>query len=402
MNVVKFQQFKNPIVYCMVDNTHTYSNDWTRELVKNISDFTISNTFSKGYDLLQGQDEDVLLQTAVSEGYKHAVVFSTGTEFVNATSFYDSIEQLANTDIFIAGHILDRQDAYYELHSQCYFINLKEYKKLGCPLVGKQELGSKHRQEKPWRSAENYHDNYTPIWVSGGDDTAEYNHKCHGWNILSIAFNKDLTVKVFDEAIRNNKKHYYPENQQEFIKHIQWTYQRYNYCANEFIHTEHTETINFKQGEFEQCFVPASGLWWTNFISKSKPVKVVVYDYNQRALDYWKSKLPTINNVTYEFLKIDLLNELYSFENFDLELPTLINLSNIYAYEGTCSFYSLEQRLYKENQMIDTVNKSFKDVVINFSLRASTGFANLPLFDNIKTVPINTLKKPTWHIRDWL
>ena len=400
--MIKFQQFKNPIVYCVLDNTHTYTSDWTRELVKNISDFTISNTYSKGYDLLQSQDEDVLLETAVHEGYKYAVVFSTGTEFINASNFYNEIEKLSNSNTFIAGHILDRADAYYELHSQCYFINLEDYKKLGCPVIGKQELGSKHRQDVPWRSAENIHDDYTPKWVSGGDDSRVYAHKCHGWNILSLAFEKDLNVLIFNNDIRHNKKHYYPENQQEFIKHVGWAYQRYNYCANEFIHTGHTETINFTNGDFEQCFVPASGLWWTEFVSKTKPVSVVVYDYNQKALDYWKNNLPIISNVTYDFVKIDLLNEIYNFENFNPELPTLINLSNIYAYEGTCFFYSMEQRLHKENQMIIAVKKIFKNAVINFSLRAVTGFVESHLYGDVDPILINKLKKPTWHSKDWL
>lgn len=402
MNIVKFQQFKNPIVFCFVDNTHTYSSAWACELIKNISDFTISNTFSKGYDIIQGQDENVLLRAAADYGYKSAVVFSTGTEFINGQSFYNAVEELSKTDIFLAGHILDRKDAYYELHHQCYFVNLDVYKMARMPVIGKQELGVQHKQDIPWRSFENWHDDYTPKTISGGDQVKDYNHKCHGWNILSTAFEKDLPVLVFEENIRNNKKHYYPENQKEFLNHIQWAYKRFNFCSNEFIHTANTEQMNFSQGEFEQCFVPASGLWWVEFVSKTKPVNVVVYDYNQKALDYWKNKVPVIGNVTYNFVKIDLLTEQYNFDDLNLNLPTLINLSNIYAYEGTSLFYSLEHRLNKENEMIQAINNKFSNAVINFSLRACTGFTNTALYSDVTSVEINTLQKPTWHARDWL
>jgi hypothetical protein len=402
MNIVKFQQFKNPIVFCFVDNTHTYSSAWACELIKNISDFTISNTFSKGYDIIQGQDEDILLQAAVDFGYKSAVVFSTGTEFINGQSFYNAVEELSKTDIFLAGHILDRKDAYYELHHQCYFINLDAYKIAQQPIIGKQILGVSHRQDAPWRSYENWHDDYTPKTISGGDQVKDYNHKCHGWNILSTAFEKDLPVSVFDESIRNNKKHYYPENQKEFLNHIQWAYKRFNFCSNEFIHTANTEKMNFSQGEFEQCVVPASGDWWVNVVSKTKPVRVIMYDYNQKALDYWKSHVPLLDNVTYDFVKIDLLTEQYDFNNLNFALPTLINLSNIYAYEGTSLFYSLEHRLNKENEMIQAINNKFSNAVINFSLRACTGFTNTPLYNDVTSVEINTLQKPTWHARDWL
>jgi hypothetical protein len=220
--------------------------------------------------------------------------------------------------------------------------------------------------------------------------------------LLKESFDNQLSVTIFNDAVRENKKHYYPENQKEFLNHVQWAYKRFNFCSNEFIHTANTETMNFDQGEFEQCVVPASGAWWSNVISKTKPVKVIMYDYNQRALDYWELHVPLLDNVTYDFIKIDLLTEEYHFDNLNSALPTLINLSNIYAYEGTSFFYSLDHRLHKENEMIKNIKNKFSNAVINFSLRACTGFANTPLHNDINFVEINTLQKPTWHSRDWL
>jgi hypothetical protein len=168
------------------------------------------------------------------------------------------------------------------------------------------------------------------------------------------------------------------------------------------VHTDHTENVNFQDQVFEQFFVPASGSWWQSMIDKSKPVTVVIYDYNQKALDYWEIHKPNISNVTYVFLKIDLLTDIYEFDHFDKELPTLINLSNIYAYEATSILYSLEQRLFKENAMITTIKNYFSSATINFSLRASTGFVDGDLYHNIAVTDINNLTKPTWHCRDWL
>jgi hypothetical protein len=145
-------------------------------------------------------------------------------------------------------------------------------------------------------------------------------------------------------------------NQKDFLKHCQWAYMRHNYCADEFIHTNNTEQGVFESTDFEQVFVPASGLWWTNVISRTKPVKVVMYDYNQKALDYWKNNTPKINNVEYEFIKVDLLTESYDFSHFDKTLPSIIILSNIFAYEGTSFLYSLEYRLTKENEILTTIS----------------------------------------------
>lgn len=404
MNYQFYKSSRADIVFCMIDNTDSYSSNWTRELIKNQSDFTITNINSKGYDIYQGFDEDILLKLTCEKNYNYAVVFSTGTEFVNGLSFFENIEKLVSKDVFLAGHILDRGDAYYELHHQCYLINLKKYKNLNFPKIGKQELGSKHQSWRPWRSVENWHDNYTPNWVSAGDEVKDYNHKCYGWNILKIAFAQDFTVAVFDEQIRNSKKHFYPENQKDFLNYVQWAYKRLNYCAETFVHKSNTEIANQKLTDIQQIVTTASGLFWLPFLSEGNN-RVVLYDYNQSSLDYWKLNVPDLKNVTYDFIKVDLLNDELSLNFLDPNKKTFINFSNIFAYEGTAFFYNLEQRVYKENQALDHIRNVIPNANVNFSGRAATGFAELPLFGIIKDVyntDISQLLPPTWHNKEWI
>lgn len=399
MNVIQFNATKTKIAYCVVDDTKSYQSQWSTEIVKNIADFTIGNLCTKQQSVFQGINEDQLLRHASDLGYEYAVVFSAGTEFINGLSFLNEVATLTETDFFIAGHILDRSDAYYELHHQCYVINLMKYAALDYPTVGQQELGSHHEQSEPIRSVDNIHDNYTPTHVSQGFLRKMYHHKLHGWNILSTAFNFGLPVVVFNNQLRNNKKYYYPESQQEFLKHSAWLYARLNYCATEFIHTSNTETINQQLTDIEQVFAPASGVWWQTCISRTLPVTVVLYDYNQRALDYWKINAPVLENVTYKFVKKDLLvDDLNLSKWFDPTKPTLINLSNIFAYEGTSTFYSLEYRMHKENQVLQHIKTVMPDAIINFSARASTGFVSSELTGtNLPLITYNSIRKPSWH-----
>lgn len=390
MNVIEYKSLGFNICFCIIDNTHQYTSAWTRELMKNQADYSISNIHSKGYDIFQGQDEDAVLQHVSTLDYAYAVVFSTGTEFTNGRQFFNAIDELVKQDFLVAGHILDRKEAYYELHHQCYVINLEKYKALDCPAIGKQELGSKHTQDIPWRSVENYHDDYTPIFVSGGDDTKDYYHKCHGWNILSTALDSGEEILVFDESIRNNKKHYYPENQTEFLKHVQWAYQRYNFCLNEFVHTSHTEDISIVDQDFEQIITPASGDWFVNCVG-TKPVHVVMYDYNLNSLEYWKQHVPKLDNVTYEFVNIDLLCGDVSMLIKNTERRTLFNVTNIFCYEGTSIMYSLEYRLKKELELEKMLPSNW---TLYASERSWTGFCNKPM-------SIKDLRKPTWHAGDW-
>lgn len=394
MNVVEFKSNKKSIVFCFIDNTHQYESAWTRELIKNLSDYTLSNLFLKDYDILQSQDEDSALRLAAEQGYEHAVVFSTGTEFINGISFFNEIENLTKTDYAIYGHVLDRKNAYYELHHQCYLINLEVYKKLNFPIIGKVELNSNHAQIIPYRSSNNIHDNYTPYWVSSGNAEQEYDHKLHGWNIISTFLKHSYKIVAFDQKIRDSKKHYYPECQSEFLKYISWAYERYNYCATEFVHLTNTETIRPNKF-YKQIITPASGNWYLDYIDKNSLSNIVLYDYNQKSLDYWKANLPKIQNVNYTFVKIDLLSQSnYHLLTVNQEADTLLNLSNIFCYEGTAMFSSLEYRFKKELEIINSVPSNW---TLMFSGRSASGFANN--YDNIK---ISNLKKPTWHFgADW-
>jgi hypothetical protein len=401
MNIKIFKGQSDSIVFCFVDNTHTYSSAWTTELIKNQSDFSITNIKSKGYSVVQGQDEDNLLRH-VAQDYEYAVVFSTGTEFINGSNFFDELTELVKTDFFIAGHVLDRGDAYYELHHQCYIVNLNNYREYDFPEIGKQELGSTHIETIPNRSKENYHDNYTPTWIRHGDKLNNYRHKCHGWNIIREALKRERPVLVFTDAIRNSKKHFYPENQTEFLKHVEWLYSRQNYCATDFVHTSNTDWSNHQLSKIRQVFTPASGIWWLDHIDTLTFVKIVMYDYNQKALDYWKQNAPRLSNVRYEFVKLDLLTDSINLDMFDPDLDTLINLSNIFAYEATSPFYSLEYRLNKENAAITAIKEKLPNAIINFSARACTGFVDATLFGDVHPVDIQQLNKPTWHNRDWL
>jgi hypothetical protein len=395
MNVIEFKTKSNPLTFCLIDNTYQYSSAWTKELMKNLADYTISNLTSKGYNVYQSDNEDSALNQVVKLGYSYAVVFSTGTEFINGREFFKEIERLTNTEFYVYGHILDRGNAYYELHHQCYLINLKKYKEMGCPEVGKVNLDSKHRQQVPCRSTENLHDNYTPLWISSGTDDCVYDHKLHGWNLISKILEVGGTISAFGEKIRNNKKHYYPEDQNEFLKHVSWAYSRYHYCANEFVHTDNTEIVETVDNCYEQIITPASGMWFVDYIKKDFPVTVVYYDYNQQALNYWKSNAPILDNVIYKFIKIDLLGT-YNVEQLIInpDKKTLINLSNIFCYEGTAMFSSLEYRSQKEKEIIDAVPKEW---TIISSMSSIQGFTNQQ-----KNFKLSELTKPTWHYGgDW-
>ena len=388
---------QSTVCFLMIDDTYLIKDNYVKELVKNVSDYTISNITDKGYDLFHGQHEDLLLNQLSELNYSHTVVFVTGTEFINGEAFFITVEDYINNDFLIAGHILDRKEAYYELHKQCYIINLKLYKTFNKPIIGQEQLGSKHRQTKPWRSYDNIHDDYTPTSVSGGEDDIDYSHKMHGYNILSIAFNNDIPVRVFDKNIRQHKKYHYYDSLDE----ISWIYLRQSYAQNTFVHYNSNE---FPPKDFAnkvtEIFTPASGDWWFNNLNLEDNCKVVFYDYNQKSLDYWKQHCKEHPNLTYEFVLIDLLSMDLDLTQYLTTSNPLINLSNIFCYEGTIAFANLRYRLHRENKLISHVIDKFPDSYLYFCNRACSGFIDVDYFNiakNFKVITLDSLKTPTYH-----
>jgi len=386
--MIAYNTHKSKIAFCIVDDIDTYANDEIKNTIRNIADFTISNLYTKGYDVFVGKNEDELLHRV--ELYKHAVVISPGTEFINGYSFFEALEKLVKQDFFIAGHVLDRTkyDAYYELHHQCYVVNMVLYNAFKRPTVGSFKKHISHTQIEPNRSTDNIHDDYTPKFVTLGNRKVRYSNQCHGWNLLRTAFENNLSVVVFDDSIRNNKKHYYPESEHDFYKELEYINHKLEYCANEFVHTDNTEWTTGITDTFEQLVLPASGTLYLDLVTQGR---VVFYDYNKRALEYWRRNCPRKDGVEYIFVHTNLLEKTNIINYIKPNLQTLVNLSNIFCYEGTAAKYSLQHRLEKQYTLVNKIKRKNNNATINFTLKANSGFL-------VK----GNMQLPTWHLGEFL
>lgn len=467
MNVIKFNENNRPqnkkIVYCIIDKTSLYTDQWAKELVKNISDWTIQNLTIKGYTVLVSTDEESLLKELTNLEYSYAVMLATGTEFINGYAFLDEVEKFcADKHFFVAGHILDRKDLYYELHEQCYIINLTLWKQQGCPAIGQEEYYSEHTQLIPNRSDDNLHDDYTPLWVAKGTVTQTYQHKRHGWNILSAAFNANLPVVVFNKQFRNNKKYYYPEYTKSFLNEINYAYNRDSFCSGLAVYPFNSEVFikNPMPAPIEQLVVPASGLNWVfkleeygfnentvikffdyslptlqfmkelinnwdgtdyptfvnnhiqdrfGFLENNKSIPYcgptdLVHEWNEilRQTD-WPTLWNKVKTLKFEFHWVNLLDSSASIDWIDQGKNTLVNASNIFNYIGTATFYNVKSRVNAENSFIRKLKERIPNCYVIITRRAGSGFidytTNWPLPINaISETDIEDLIKPTWHM----
>jgi hypothetical protein len=408
--------------------------------MKNLSDYVLTKIVGSGFNVIQGIDEDALLKEAARD-YTHAVVLSTGTEFINGDEFFNEVEKLVYGDykFFLMGHIPDRDEGYYELHDQCYIIDLNKYNQLGQPTVGEFAFYSPHYQIDPIRSVDNIHDDYTPVWVKPGYMLKEFKHKWHGWNIISVALAAGECVEVFPEAFRNNKMYYYPNYEPAFIPKSSYLYGKYSVANQALFYPYNTEefiAVDFK-GPVRQLVIQASGLRWYEYLlyygyDENTIVKFV--DYNLFALEcmlhitsFWTPKqdymtyindyvdsrrgflstggdwfitmtgskqtvdfdmwMDMIRKVKFEFHHQDLvLNTALPVSQWVDNVPgTIIHLSHIFNYDPVAPFVPLKHRIYNERLLLDKLKKHVPDATLIMIGRVS---------DNVN--------RPTWHMNgDW-
>jgi len=452
MNTIKFYESNNKsdIAYAIIDKTSSYAEAWNKEIAKNVSDMTIHNITSNGYTVYVSLDEEQLLKELALTNIKYLVVMTTGTELTFDTDaqstdstgdgFMEHAEKICrNTNFFLIGHVLDRKEWYYELHPQTYIINLDTYRQLGCPELGQPAFYSQHTQLAPNRSSDNVHDDYTPLAVSAGINKQLYLHKCHGWNILSIAFKNNLPVLVFDETFRNNKKHYYPEHPNSFLERVNFMFKRYNVCASAMLTPFNSDNLYINKkifnGPLDQLITTSSGLNWVQqleYHGYKQGTVVKFYDYNLLSLKFMKDVIAWDGNDyaefcnqavrdTYNFLENRYqtpiagpknikqewsnfqkefndwnatwkrIKELVSFEFHQINLldsntkadwinstgNTLVNVTNIFNYVGTAPLYSVKSRVNSENIFLTNLNKRNPNAYVIFAGKAAHGFVQL-------------------------
>jgi hypothetical protein len=163
----------NIIIYDDLDNSDEEYNERVREITKHftwLSDTDISITTDLSNTLKE-------LANNVKEENKWALIVTTGHAIhTNSKEFFIlAVKKCEEANSPLMGHVLHNPAhdyfPYPYLHNQCIVLDLLVWKELGCPLFEWADPVD-HKINNLVRSAENFHDEYTPYWV-GPDKTDE-------------------------------------------------------------------------------------------------------------------------------------------------------------------------------------------------------------------------------------
>lgn len=394
------------VAFGWLDISNRIKNPFALGFSQNITEYWAVELKNYKVDIFCNSDIDVLIQQAAEDtDNKFLVINSLGINLANEFSFIDQIilylQNTDHNDITIVGHILDKKEKFYELHHQTIIINLDWWRRAGKPHVGRENDKNKNCFLVD-RSPENWHDDYTPLWIqkSNNEQTVEYDTLRFGWNLINEALKENKKIFSFNEVIRQSKLYFYPEINREFFKNK-------NYIANKLqtdvIFLSNTESPPYIEWEkltfdhFDAIAISAGGLspLINAFCTRLKEnAKVCIYDISPNALDFQynlnkdKIDLKDLKKVIKELKHNHFIhkknnsvnNKRYTVFQADSHLDKMQNLVNSLLNCGLQDYYNeiwpTLEKVYVEIDLFDTTrfhkllqlfNGNYQKVFLNFS-----------------------------------
>jgi hypothetical protein len=243
-----------------------------------------------------------------SDTYNHILFMAAGVRIYDASVILDIAEEIEKTPNYIAAaHILEWKDNWYELHHQFVLVNCRNWQKIDRPEYGSRTPG-KHNLVVIERSVENFHDDYTPLWIKDTGVRKDQFHCRQGWNLIDKGIKAGLKIINWNQNIRNKRTYYYPETNSDIfyqsykLRKILPEITNFNQLRllNEMIagvsdqiwaiNSEHMHVHN-KNQQYEAIVLPASGFKYLDIFQSnalSNQGEIIIYDYNQLSIDWIK------------------------------------------------------------------------------------------------------------------
>ncbi len=274
-------------------------------------------------------------KSALDCGSQWAIFYRPGNQFYFKSEFLNHLSDYLLEDTMCLGHILDKENEYLELHPQCFVLNMDLYKKIGRPNYENHRVID--NLQKYQRSTENFHDNYTPMWIKK-DSGQISSYTTFGSEIISRALCEGYNVVPFNETLRNAKIFLYDGD--DFLDTFSKFKKISDHAARGYygVNTERLLKDPFPDKKLETLYIPPSGLLpfklfrEKGYLSRKKgdhvTSRLTLYDISEPALDIYRNLLSNWSGENYpDYLQH--INKNYSIKEkgrLDKEWHSFLNL----------------------------------------------------------------------------
>ena len=333
-------------------------------------------------EIICGDEIHEILEESLNRGYQYCVIQSSGCT-LRSFNFDQEIREFIKENNFgVAGHILNWPGNWLELHNQFFIVNLFAWKDVGCPEFG--EWCSEYQLLPAIeRSIENFHDDYTPLWVKYLNKEEMQPNAGQGWKLLKAMFLNDWPVITLSEKLRFNKFYYYPEHETEKFEDSIRTltpYEDQNWNQSKIltdvksikdqIWLFNSESMSISnKGSFDLVSNTASGFKIFD-IFKNKKLnengKIIVYDFNPKSLRWYKHlhswKNDSLIDCIRSFSERDYFTWLGKTNHNYVEDDSFLNLyEKLIRYFGGVENFVLYWRTFKKTSVKFVVVDLYKE-----------------------------------------
>mgnify|MGYP003652663941 CR=1 FL=1 len=165
-----------------------------------------------------------LCNTALDAGFESILILKQGivlNNFIEQSKDYWNNEY---KDCVLVGHILDREDQWWQIHPQTLYLDLKWWQASGKPVFGERDATTNWKAPNIERSTETINDwqTYNPKWIKSINGTTDITGTWEGHNLLRVAMEQNKKVGIWDKKLRNQKEYVYGEmvDHYEKVHHI--------------------------------------------------------------------------------------------------------------------------------------------------------------------------------------
>ena len=172
----------------------------------------------------------------------------------------------------LVGHILDRKEKYYELHYQNFIVKVED--------VADCDFYKDTTYRAVNRSNDNFHDDYTPLWISDGGDELHVEAPLFGAGVISKLLRKGKLIKPWPGGFRRSKGFLYPEQIFKKIPNMMHKVEDKVYSMSTEGLIRDVNLYGYKH------FVGTANCLQALAYIRSDIETVVFLDYSQRSIDF--------------------------------------------------------------------------------------------------------------------
>lgn len=196
------------------DNLQTDNLNYKQRII-DITEFYVYQT--NDFKLVKTNLLTQTLLKLLDEGIEWVVINNLGHGINQPSCFLDMIEECKNINVPLMGHIMFKPNSYPHIDDQCFILNLNVWKSIGFPDLEPEYKNLKEILPVPVRSEENFHDDYTPHWISSSAENEIYELEYYPFGIKLVynLLKHGYTVINFNKNFRELKWNLYARYEQE-------------------------------------------------------------------------------------------------------------------------------------------------------------------------------------------